>query len=214
MDNYARHGISIFSAVLLHLVILLIYFDTPIPHQNTHSYSIEVTSSPISNSTLDSISQDKKRDRREDMYDKPINDIKESTTHETVQKRENNEDLHPEKKDIITPEERVIDSRSMYDVEYNQHKQTAVQLDMTGWEWDSVPNPKDNTEEIGKIVFQIIIDSDGFVIGIKEIEKTVSPQLVSLYKEALAKISFSKSSDSTIDSTTTKGTVTFIINAK
>lgn len=214
MDNYTRRKVSICIAILLHVIIFFIKIDSPIDsisHTNP-VYSIEInTSTAINNPNHDANQVMGTNITENRHYDQLIKNIKKTTGGNT--KIEGN-DTQMEKKQVTNPETSRLDSRAMYDVENNQHKQTAAKLDMVGWEWDSLPNPDDNTEETGKIVFQIIIDSEGFVIGIKEIEKTVSPELLSIYKESIAKLTFSKSYDNVIDNTTTKGTVTFIINAK
>lgn len=213
MDNRARRRFSIFIAILLHAVVFFIYFDSPVPH-TSHAYSIEITNVPAVNHSAGSASQTKEMRIIEKAHTKPLNNITESTFHEASPLVKAIEDVQPEEEEAPNSENGIIDSRSMYDVEDNQHKKTNAKLEMTGWEWDSVPKPRDTTDETGKIVFQIVIDGDGFVIGIKEIETTVSPQLASIYKESLAKLSFSKSTAGVVDEITTKGTVTFILNTK
>ena len=87
-------------------------------------------------------------------------------------------------------------------------------LDLAGWRWDKVPRVKDdNEDENGKIVFQITIDSEGEIISIKTLEKTVGPSVEKLYRDAVEKLSFSKT-DNKIPAATSTGKITFIIYSK
>lgn len=87
-------------------------------------------------------------------------------------------------------------------------------LDLAGWRWDKIPKVKDeNEDDNGKIVFQITIDSEGEIINIKTLEKTVGPNVEKLYKEAVEKLSFSKT-DNKIPASTSTGKITFIIKSK
>lgn len=87
-------------------------------------------------------------------------------------------------------------------------------LDLAGWMWDSKPTPKDNTNESGRIVFQIKINAEGEIIAITAIEKTVSPALVQFYKAHVEKLTFSKINPTVTPSATTVGKITFIIKTR
>lgn len=106
----------------------------------------------------------------------------------------------------------TIDERSLYRV--YQGKQTGALLELAGWMWDAAPQPQDHTDESGKIVFQITIDDLGEVIAIKTLEKTVSPLVENIYKEALTTLNFSKTTDNVVYAPTFTGKVTFIIQIK
>jgi len=86
-------------------------------------------------------------------------------------------------------------------------------LEMTGWMWDSTPDPKENTDQSGKIVFEVIIDDRGEVTSAKPIIYTVSASLVRIYQAEVERLSFSKTSSGPVPSST-KGKITFIIKAK
>jgi protein TonB len=87
-------------------------------------------------------------------------------------------------------------------------------LDLAGWRWDRIPRVKDdNEDENGKIVFQITIDDQGEIIAIKTLEKTISPSVEKLYREAVEKLSFTKT-DNKIPASTSTGKITFIIKSK
>jgi outer membrane biosynthesis protein TonB len=87
-------------------------------------------------------------------------------------------------------------------------------LDMAGWDWDSKPEPNDNTTENGLIVFQITIDDEGEIIEIKTLNKTVSPVVENIYKSAVMDLTFSKTMDNRTAATTSTGKITFIIQSK
>lgn len=87
-------------------------------------------------------------------------------------------------------------------------------LNMSGWIWDFKPEPDDKSTENGKIVFQITVDEDGEIIGIQTIEKTVSPIVEKVYKNAVMELTFSKTSDNQSVANNSKGVITFIIQSK
>lgn len=105
-----------------------------------------------------------------------------------------------------------IDERSLYKA--HQGKQTGALLELAGWIWDAAPQPQDNTDESGKVVFQITIDELGEVIAVKTIEKTISPLVEKIYKEALTKLTFSKTTDNLAYAPTSTGKVTFMLQVK
>ncbi len=90
----------------------------------------------------------------------------------------------------------------------------GASLDLAGWMWDSKPTPKDETNESGRIVFQIKINSEGEIIAVNAIEKTVSPALVQFYKAHVEKLTFSKINPSVASSGVTVGKITFIIKTR
>lgn len=85
-------------------------------------------------------------------------------------------------------------------------------LQMSGWEWDSPPEPKDTSDETGKIVFEITVDADGYIIGKKVLTTTVSPKVVKQYELAIEQLTFSKTS-SYKPAPSSKGVITFIIRS-
>ena len=105
-----------------------------------------------------------------------------------------------------------IDERGLYTTYQGKH--TGAQLELPGWVWDDVPQPQDDTDESGKIVFEIKIDALGEVIAIKTLEKTVSPLVAESYKEALTQLTFSKTATDRVYAPVSTGKVTFIIQAK
>mmetsp|Transcript_1081 Transcript_1081/g.2694 ORF Transcript_1081/g.2694 Transcript_1081/m.2694 type:complete len:243 (-) Transcript_1081:608-1336(-) len=106
----------------------------------------------------------------------------------------------------------TIDERGLYKT--NQEKATEALLELEGWIWDTAPQPQDNTDIYGKIVFQITVDEFGEVIAVKTLEKTISPLVEQIYREALTCLSFSKTTDHVLYPSTTTGKVTFMLQAK
>lgn len=78
--------------------------------------------------------------------------------------------------------------------------------------WDFKPQPKDTSDESGKIVFEIKIDDRGDIISIKTIEKTVSPTVEAIYKAEVEKLTFSKT-DNLPPASQSIGRITFLIKS-
>lgn len=106
----------------------------------------------------------------------------------------------------------AIDERGFY--KNSSGKQTSTFLELIGWVWDTVPEPHDNTDETGKIVFEIKIDELGEVVAVKTLEKTVSPLVEKSYKDAVAGLTFSKTANNTAYNPISVGKVTFILRTK
>ena len=108
-------------------------------------------------------------------------------------------------------EEGKIDERALYGAKGSA---SGASLEMAGWQWDFLPKPNDTSNENGKIVFQITIDEDGYIIGVKTLEKTVSPQIEKVYREAVEELSFSKTAENIRPAPTSTGKITFIIRSR
>jgi outer membrane biosynthesis protein TonB len=108
-------------------------------------------------------------------------------------------------------EEGSIDSRSLYGSHGGGGGPT---LDLTGWTWDTEPDPKDTSNENGKIVFEIKIDDRGEIISVRTIEKTVSPVVERIYREEVESLTFSPLSNNTVPAPVSTGRITFLIRSK
>lgn len=104
-----------------------------------------------------------------------------------------------------------IDARAIYGAKGSGQ---GASLQMEGWNWDYIPKPDDSSNENGKIVFQITIDDQGEVIGVKTLEKTVSPAIERLYQEAIERVTFSRTADNVRPAPMSTGKITFIIKSK
>ncbi|MEL7147445.1 MAG: hypothetical protein AAFO69_13810 [Bacteroidota bacterium] len=103
-----------------------------------------------------------------------------------------------------------IDDRSLYG---NQGSAEGTSLEMAGWKWDSEPEPNDTSQDSGKIIFAIQVDSEGYITKIDVEESNVSPSVLAVYKRAVQELTFSKKSDYK-PAPYSKGRITFIIKAK
>ncbi|GAB4340681.1 MAG: hypothetical protein OHK0038_20220 [Flammeovirgaceae bacterium] len=86
-------------------------------------------------------------------------------------------------------------------------------LDMPGWKWTNVPNPKDTSGEVGKVVFEIKIDDSGEILSVKTLFRSISKTLADVYQQSLYDITF-EPSDDVEPAPITVGKVTFIITSK
>lgn len=107
-----------------------------------------------------------------------------------------------------------IDARGLYAKKPQKQLRTGATLELTGWKWDSVPHPKDNTEECGRLVFEIKVDENGEVIAIRTLEKTVSPLVEKIYADALQLLTFSKTSSIQSYAPVSTGKVIFVLVPK
>ena len=108
-------------------------------------------------------------------------------------------------------EEGKIDERAIYGAKGSAD---GASLQMAGWNWDNIPRPNDSSNENGRIVFEITIDDQGEIIGVKTIEKTVSPAVERQYRLAVEQLTFSTTTDNVRPAPTSTGRITFIIRAK
>ena len=108
-------------------------------------------------------------------------------------------------------EEGKIDERAIYGAKGSAD---GASLQMAGWNWDNIPRPNDSSNENGRIVFEITIDDQGEIIGVKTIEKTVSPAVERQYRLAVEQLTFSTTNDNVRPAPTSTGRITFIIRAK
>lgn len=104
-----------------------------------------------------------------------------------------------------------IDERALYG---NVTGQEGASLQLSGWIWDFEPTPYDDSQETGKIVYKITIDDEGYIIESPiPIVSTVSPSVEKYYRQAVERLTFSKTSTYKTAPTST-GTITFVIKSK
>ena len=115
-----------------------------------------------------------------------------------------------------TPAKPAVDQRAIY-------KKTepgsgggsqGASLDLSGWVWDERPNPNDQSIENGKIVFRITVDDMGEIINVSTIEKTVSPSVEKIYRDAVMDLTFSRTAENRSTAPQSMGKITFIIKSK
>ena len=79
----------------------------------------------------------------------------------------------PSEKEIKKIDERAIFGGSNSSSSSTSASAAGSSLEMQGWTWDFEPKPNDNSSESGRIVFEIIVDYYGEIVGLKTLE-TVS----------------------------------------
>jgi len=103
-----------------------------------------------------------------------------------------------------------IDAKSLYGKPGGAA--TGVALNVSGWGLGSRPQVNDDSDETGKIVFQIKVDDRGDILSVRTMETTVSAAVVEVYKRAVQRIRLIPKSSVTPPVST--GTLTFIIKSK
>jgi periplasmic protein TonB len=91
---------------------------------------------------------------------------------------------------------------------------SGASLDLSGWAWSIKPDPKDKSDESGKIVFVIKVNEEGKVIQATVEEKTVSSEVVQLYKAEVLKSTFRKLNEQADMPAISTGRITFIIRSR
>lgn len=111
-------------------------------------------------------------------------------------------------------DEKEIDQRAIYGSQgTSTGANEGASLALAGWIWDFKPKPNDTSDQSGKIVYKIIVDQDGYLVKIETVTSTVSPAIERKYREAVQKLTFSKTADYKTAPLST-GTITFIIKSK
>lgn len=86
-------------------------------------------------------------------------------------------------------------------------------LDMAGWKMDfKIKN--DDSDENGRLRFKIVVDSEGEVIKIETLEKSVSTQVENYYKRQIENGSFTKEKNNAKVAANSTGFLTIIIRSK
>ena len=135
----------------------------------------------------------------------PKNVISETNT----DKNKNNASLIDSSSIIKENKPNKIDERALFNSKSSSGEEGSS-LEMQGWIWDFLPNPKDNSSESGKIVFELIVDYYGDIIGLKTLETTLSPKVEKIYREEILKLTFSPTNNNN-PAEISKGKITFII---
>ena len=132
----------------------------------------------------------------------------ESITEEIVSESSESE---VNKEEEIILKNKIIDERALFNKNTSSSSGSkGSSLEMQGWVWDIEPKPIDNSRESGKIVFEIIVDYYGEIVGLKTIETTLSPNIEKIYKEEIYKLTFSPTNNNN-PAELSKGKITFLI---
>ena len=76
-----------------------------------------------------------------------------------------------------------------------------------------MPDPNDNSEETGTIVYEIKVDEDGYVVSIRKITSTVTPAVELLYRKAVEQLLLEKT-DGEDPAPFSTGRITFILKTR
>lgn len=88
-------------------------------------------------------------------------------------------------------------------------------LTMSGWDWDQTPKaPKVPDNESGFVVFEITVDSEGTIVDIQPLERTLSPEAVRLCRQEIERRSLVRTSSGGIIPPRSKGRVVFNLRLK
>ncbi len=122
-----------------------------------------------------------------------------------------NSESDSNKDKTATSKDKIIDERALFNKKPNSSSGSkGSSLEMQGWVWDIEPNPLDNSRESGKIVFEIIVDYYGEIVGLKTLETTLSPNVENIYREEILKLTFSPTNNNN-PAELSKGKITFLI---
>lgn len=103
-----------------------------------------------------------------------------------------------------------IDAKSLYGTPGGSA--TGVAFDVSGWSLAGRPSVNDDSDETGKIVFQIKVDGGGDIVNVRTVQTTVSPAVVEVYRKAVQRLRLRPKGSAT--PATATGTITFIITSK
>ena len=89
---------------------------------------------------------------------------------------------------------------------------TGLALNVSGWGMGARPQVNDDSDESGRIVFEITVDDTGDIINVRVKESTVSQSVVEVYKSAVSRMKLIPKSENV--PSTSKGTITFNIKSR
>jgi hypothetical protein len=103
-----------------------------------------------------------------------------------------------------------IDAKSLYGTPGGAS--SGVAFDVSGWAMAGRPSVNDDSDETGKIVFEIKVDGSGDIVNVRTRQTTVSPSVVDVYRKAVQRLRLRPKGGATPPTAT--GTITFIITSK
>ena len=88
----------------------------------------------------------------------------------------------------------------------------GVALNVSGWAFGSNKLEKDDSDDSGKIIYQIRVDSDGNIVSARPLQQTVSPSVESFYRRQVMRFKL-RPKGSVTPSDLSTGTLTISISA-
>ncbi|MFN4147468.1 MAG: energy transducer TonB [Runella sp.] len=89
---------------------------------------------------------------------------------------------------------------------------TGIALNVSGWGMGARPQVNDDSDESGRIVFELTVDDTGDITNARVKETTVSQSVVDVYRRAVLKMKLQRKSENVPP--ISKGTITFIIKSR
>lgn len=172
------------------------------------------------------VKEEKKETVKETVKEKPVETKPKETPKEEVKpvedkvtggKKGDATTSHGDDKDKVGDKgnpEGKLDAKALYGQPGGGGGGNIFGLSMGAWTWADKPNvPALPDNQDGKIVFEIICDSDGEIISIRTLEKTLSNTAERLLREEIQKNSLQFTADGRAPESS-KGTVTFVLKTK
>ncbi len=181
------------------------------PEANNPEQAPETVAEPVPDPPVEEVNGD------EPIVSEEIQEAEESPT-ESPEEASEAEPTEEAPVDVVEePQEEpaaapVIDDRALFKNSGSGEEQGAS-LQLTGWVWDFEPTPYDDSSETGKVVYQITIDREGYILKVVTKTSTLTPTVEKYYRQAVERLTFSKTS-SYKPAPTSTGTITFIIKAE
>lgn len=104
-----------------------------------------------------------------------------------------------------------IDAKSLYGKPGGGN--SGVALNVSGWAFGDSKLDKDDSDEGGKIIYQVKVDEDGNIVSARPIQQTVSPAVESFYRRQVTRFKLRPKGGSTPSGIST-GTLTVNISSK
>ena len=87
-------------------------------------------------------------------------------------------------------------------------------LDLAGWDWDEIPHPAIASDEsAGRIEFEIKVDANGEIIGIKILQRSLSIDAEKACRDAISKLTFTKKAGAVVPDVSV-GKITFVVRTR
>ncbi len=107
-----------------------------------------------------------------------------------------------------------LDAKALYGTPGGGGGGNGMDLQMSGWAWADQPKiPELPDNENGKVIFEIECDESGDIIGIKTVERSLSPKAEQILKNEIRKNSLIRTSGGRVPERS-KGRIVFILKTK
>lgn len=146
--------------------------------------------------------------------DAASSDVNTNTDQSDIDSEKNEKTNDAQVEEVEQPK---VDDRAIFkksDTKSGNPGAKGPSLDFSGWMWEFEPEPNDQSQENGKIVFQVTVDEDGILINVKTLEKTISPALEQVYKDAVRELTFRRTAENRSTAAQSTGKITFIIQTR